>query len=292
MREFDYVRADTVDRAVTLLSQEGARPLAGGTDLIPQMREGRRTAATIVDLKHIPELVAITDLPDGGLSIGAAAKASVLARDPRVLRNYPAVASSSCLIGSLQVQNRASLGGNICNAAPSADGVPALLAHGAKALIAGPNGRREMPLEALFQGPGRTTLAAGEILVAILLPPNAPRSAAHYLRFTPRREMDIAVVGAGTWIHLDADDRVVAARIFLASVGPTPIRATTAEAALVGAIANSETLREAGRCAGEDAKPISDTRGSMEYRRTLSTVLTMRALGACCRALGTEVETP
>ncbi len=292
MQEFDFEHPTTVEEAVALMNHSGARALAGGTDLIPQVREGRRSPDRIVDLKKIAALTAISETSDGGLSIGAAVSAAAIARHPRVREAYPAIASSVGLIGSLQVQNRASLGGNICNAAPSADAVPAVLCHGATAVIAGPAGRRGIPLEDLFQGPGRTTLARGELLVSIDLPPPAPNSAAHYLRFTPRREMDIAVVGAGTWIQLADDQRIADARIFLASVGPTPIRAVSAEKALIGKPVDADVLLEASRAAATDARPISDTRGSAEYRRSLVATLTARALGACCRSLGLEVETP
>ncbi len=290
MKEFAYECPETIESAVALMRGGNARALAGGTDLIPQMREGRRSVDRIVDLKRIPELSAIIELPGGGLSIGAAARATAIARHERVAKDYPAVAASVRLIGSWQVQNRASLGGNTCNAAPSADAIPALICHRAQARIAGPNGVREMDLEKLFAGPGRTTLESGEILTAIILPPPEPRSAAHYLRFTPRREMDIAVAGSGAWIRLDADGAIAAARIALASVGPTPIRAETAEQKLIGGIPSHALLEEAGRLAASDARPISDTRGTAEYRRTLVSVLTARALAACCRSLGLEVD--
>ena len=205
LQEFVYERPETIDDAVVAMAAGDARALAGGTDLIPQLREGRRQAGRIVDLKRIPELTAIVARPDGGVSIGAAATASAVARHAGVAAAYPAVAQSARLIGGVQIQNRASLGGNICNAAPSADAVPALVCHEARALIAGRNGRREVAVETLFQGPGRTKLEPGEVLVSILLPPPQPRSAAKYLRFTPRREMDIAVAGAGVWISLDGD---------------------------------------------------------------------------------------
>ena len=292
MREFGFEQPMTVDDAVMLMNSVGARALAGGTDLVPQMREGRRSVDRVVDLKRISALTGISELPDGGLSIGAAASAASIAKHPRVSKDYPAIASSVRLIGSLQVQNRASLGGNICNAAPSADAIPAVLCYRARAVIAGPGGRREIAMEDLFQGPGRTTLAQGEILTAIDLPPPAPRSAAHYLRFTPRREMDIAIAGAGTWIRLGEDQRITEAQIYLASVGPTPVKASSAEQSLIGKMPSPDVLKEAGRRASEDARPISDTRGSADYRRSLVTTLTVRALGVCCRSLGLEVETP
>lgn len=292
MREFAYECPDSIEGAVRLMQEPEARPLAGGTDLIPQMREGRRTVGLVIDLKRVPDLTAIEELPDGGLSIGAAASATAIARHPRVCSDYPAIAHSVRLIGSIQVQSRASLGGNICNAAPSADGVPALICYRARARIAGPGGTREVDLESLFAGPGRTTLQAGEILTTVVLPSPHPRSAAHYLRFTPRREMDIAVAGSGTWISLDEQGRISDARIALASVGPTPLRAETAEKKLIGEAPGGALLEDAGRLAAADARPISDTRGSADYRRTLVSVLTARALAACCKSLGVEVEAP
>ena len=292
MQEFVYERPRTVEEAVAAMRGDDARALAGGTDLIPQLREGRRRAGRVVDLKYIAELTAISALPDGGIAIGAAATATVLSRHATIAANYAAISQSACLIGGVQVQNRASLGGNICNAAPSADAVPALVCHQARAVVAGPNGRREVAVEALFKGPGKTSLEPGEILVAILLPPAQPRSAAKYLRFTPRREMDIAIAGAGTWLRLDADGAIAEARIVLASVGPTPMRAPTAEQKLAGERPTRALLEEAGRLAAADARPISDTRGSADYRRSLVAVLTARALGDCCGQLGIGIETP
>jgi carbon-monoxide dehydrogenase medium subunit len=228
-------------------------------------------------------------LPDGSVSIGAAATATVVARNAAIAVGYPAVADSAQLIGGVQVQNRASLGGNICNAAPSADGVPALICHRAQALIAGSEGAREIPIEAIFAGPGRTALAPGELMVAIRLPPVAPRTAGAYLRFTPRREMDIAIAGAAGWLRLGADGIIAEARVALASVALMPIRAPTAEKKLLGQRPSGVLFEEAGRCAAQDARPISDTRGSAGYRRTLVAVLMARALADCGRRLGLEV---
>jgi CO/xanthine dehydrogenase FAD-binding subunit len=287
LQEFVYQRPETVADAIAALRAADARVLAGGTDLVPQLREGRRRAARIVDLKHIPELTAIALLPDGGVSIGAAATATSVARHA-ALASYPAIAESAQLIGGIQVQNRASLGGNICNAAPSADGVPALICHGANALIASADGTRTMPVEAMFAGPGRTTLATGELLLAIRLPPPAPRAAAAYLRFTPRREMDIAIAGAAAFLRLGTDGVIVEARVALASVAPTPIRAPAAERMLVGERPGEALFERAGQCAAQDARPISDTRASAAYRATLVAVLTARALAACSRRLGLE----
>jgi carbon-monoxide dehydrogenase medium subunit len=263
----------------------GARALAGGTDLIPQMREGRRQVPCIVDLKRVPELTGILALADGGVAIGAAATASRVACHPFVVANYPAVAQSARLIGSLQVQNRATLGGNICNAAPSADAVPALICHQARLRILGPNGPRDELLEAFLHGPGKTSLAPGEFVVSIGLPTVAPKSAAAYLRFTPRREMDIAIAGAAAWIRLDAEGGIAEARVVLASVGPTPLRATSAEQHLLGNRPDAALFEAAGKLAASDARPISDTRGSADYRRSLVAVLTQRVLAECRNAL-------
>jgi xanthine dehydrogenase FAD-binding subunit len=265
-----------------------ARALAGGTDLIPQLREGRRHVARIVDLKRIPELTTISVRHDGSVSIGAAASLSAVARHPAVVSIYPAIAQSARLVGSLQIQNRASLGGNICNGAPSADAVPALICLGARAVIASAQQRREVAVTELFLGPGRIAIEPGELLTEVLLPPPTPRSATAYLRFTPRREMDIAIAGAGTWIGLDTRGIVSAARIVLAAVGPTPLRAEQAEAVLIGERPTRALLAEAGKLAADAARPISDTRASADYRRTLVSVLTGRALADCIRQLPGE----
>jgi carbon-monoxide dehydrogenase medium subunit len=288
LQDFAYERPETIGEAIAAMRANDARALAGGTDLVPQLREGRRRAARIVDLKHISEMTAITVLPDGGVSIGAAATAAAVARHAAIA-GYPAVAESALLIGGVQVQNRASLGGNICNAAPSADGVPALICHGAQAIIVGPVGTREMAVEAIFAGPGRTILAADEIMVAIRLPPVVPGAVGAYRRFTPRREMDIAVAGAGAWLRLGEDGTIAEARLALASVAPTPIRVPTAERKLVGERPSGALFEEAGRLAAQDAHPISDMRGSAGYRKTLVAVLMARALADCGRRLGLEV---
>ena len=285
MKEFAYVRPATLGEVIAAMQADGARALAGGTDLVPQLREGRRQAGHIVDLKGIPAFTGISAASNGGLVIGASTSATRVARHPTIAADYPSVAQSARLIGSLQVQNRASLGGNICNAAPSADSVPALICHHATVRIAGPDGEREELLEAFIRGPGRTSLQPGELLLSIILPPPSPRSAAHYLRFTPRREMDIAIAGAAAWIRLDENRAIDDARIVLASVGPVPIRATSAEQALRGERPTPALFEAAGQRAAGDAQPISDTRSSADYRRSLVAVLTARALAACCANL-------
>lgn len=278
MKEIGYQRPTSLTDACAALAQPDARVLAGGTDLIVQLREGRRTAGTLVDLKYVRELTGVAETDDGGLGIGAAAAARQLAGDQRISDGYPALATALGMIGSTQIQNRATLGGNICNAAPSADAVPPLMAYGARCRIIGESGERTMAIEEIFAAPGKTNLKAGELLVAIELPPPAPRSGAHYVRFTPRREMDIAVVGVAAWLALGDDGRIADARVALAAVAPTPTRAAGAEAALQGQMPNETTFEAAANAAAAGATPISDTRGSAEFRKALLRTLTKRAL--------------
>lgn len=288
MKEFAFSAPSTLAEAVTLVAG-GAQPLAGGTDLIVQMREGRRAVGHVADLKRVPELTAIDATPDGGVRIGAAVSVTAMAAHPALLP-YPALVESGRMIGSWQVQNRASVGGNVCNAAPSADAVPALICLGGRALIVSASGARETPIETLFERPGRTRLAPGELLQAIVLPPVAARSAAKYLRFTPRREMDIAVAGAGAWLRLDENGAIAETRLALASVAPTPVRAPEAERRLVGEKPSAALFDAAGREAAQHVQPISDTRGSAAYRRELVRVLVRRALAGACAQLGIPVE--
>lgn len=285
MKPLAYECPTTIEEAVAALGRGDARALAGGTDLIVQIREGRKSVGRVVDLKRIPELTRITQQPDGGFRIGAAANFNAIAAHAALTAAYPSVPNSGRLVGSLQVQNRAGLGGNICNASPSADAVPVVISLDARAEIAGPKGRREEPVEALFAGPGRNTLAPDEILISILLPPVKPRSASCYLRFTPRREMDIAIAGAGVAIALSANGTIEDARITLAAVAPVPLRSPMAEKALKGEKPSPALFTNAGRIAAREAKPIGDTRGSADYRRELVAVLTQRALMACAHDL-------
>jgi CO/xanthine dehydrogenase FAD-binding subunit len=277
-----------VSEAVALLARGDARALAGGTDLIVQLREGRRAVRQVVDLKRIPELIEIVREADGGWRIGAALSVGKLGRDAAFAKEHHALLESARLIGSLQIQNRASLGGNVCNAAPSADAVPLLICLGAQAEIAGAKGRRAVPVAQIATGPGRASLAPDEILVAIRLPAQKGRWAAKYLRFTPRREMDIAIAGAGVWLQLDSAGTITNAKITLASVAPIPLIATAAQTLLIGARPSSKLYSEVGATAAREAQPISDTRGSAEYRRNLVAVLTRRALDACAAELGTQ----
>jgi xanthine dehydrogenase FAD-binding subunit len=292
LKPLAYECPTTIEEAVAALGRGDARALAGGTDLIVQIREGRKSVDRVVDLKRIPELTAVAKLPDGGFRIGAAANFNKIAAHAELAAAHPSVPASGRLVGSLQVQNRAGLGGNICNASPSADAVPVVICLDARTEIAGPKGRREEAVETLFAGPGLTTLAPDEMLVSILLPPAKPKSASCYLRFTPRREMDIAIAGVGAWIALGADGTVDDARITLAAVAPVPLRAAMAEKALKGERPSQALFADATRIAAREARPIGDTRGSAEYRRELVAVLTQRALMACAHDLKLGITSP
>jgi len=267
-----------VGEAVGLLTAHpGARLLAGGTDLLVQLRAGRKETDLVVDLKRIPELNALEYDPARGLTIGAAVPCYRIYRDPTVARAYPALVELASLIGGTQIQGRASLGGNLCNAAPSADSVPLLIALGATCRISGPRGAREIAVEDFCTAPGRNVLQPGELLVALHLPPPAPQSGARYLRFIPRNEMDIAVAGAGVEVVLD-NGKFRSARIALASVAPTPLFVREAGDALAGQPVNDTTIARAADIARASAAPITDMRGTSDYRRHLCGVLTRRAL--------------
>ncbi len=287
MQELAYERPATVADAVALMARDGARALAGGSDLIPQLREGRRSASIVVDLKHIPELNEIRCEADGGWRIGAAVSIAKLGAHPEFAREHAALLASGRLIGSLQIQARATLGGNLCNAAPSADAVPLLIALGAIVEIMSADGvLSRTGAVSIATGPGRTSLVPGDLVTGLLLPALEPHTAACYLRFTPRREMDIAVAGSGVVLKLDDKGVIANADIFLASVAPKPMRAANAQALLIGQKPSTVLFAAAGIAASAECRPISDTRGSAGYRRELVAVLTRRALADCTRQLG------
>lgn len=292
MQTLEYTAPKTLKDAVTLLAQKGdaARPLAGGTDVLVQLRVGRRPQVnTLVDLKNIPELTRLSYDPREGLYLGAAVQCCAVYEDATVRRMYPGLIDAAELIGSVQIQGRASVGGNVCNAAPSGDTIPVLIALGATCSVAGPNGTRSVPMEQFCTAPGRTVLQNGEILVAVRIPPPAPNSGAAYLRFIPRNEMDIAVAGVGASVVLDnAKQRITSARVALASVAPTPLFVPAAGQALAGkAVTDEAAIQAAAAAAVAAARPITDMRGTIEFRRQLVGVLTRRTLNiAIQRARG------
>ncbi|MDI9548953.1 MAG: xanthine dehydrogenase family protein subunit M [Chloroflexota bacterium] len=283
MQAFDYVRPTTVDEAVSILARHGdqARVLSGGTDLIVALRESRRQVQVVVDIKALSETAELAYSPQAGLRLGAAVPCYRIYGDSAVAAAYPGLIDAARLIGGIQIQGRASIGGNICNASPAADSAPALIVHAATCVIAGPHGRREVAVEDFFAGPGRTVLQPGEFLVSIRLPAPEPGFGAAYLRFTPRNEMDIAVVGAGASVVLDETRRTIrSARIALGAVAPTPLLVAAAGNALAGLPADDAAVEQAAALAEEAARPITDMRGTAEFRKHLSAVLTRRTLRA------------
>jgi carbon-monoxide dehydrogenase medium subunit len=293
MTTFDYVAPTNIDEAVSLLaSQNGnARALSGGTDLIVQMREGRRTAGLVVDIKNIPGLSQITT-DENGLRIGAAASCYAICANPIVQERYPGLVDGIHLIGGVQIQNRASVGGNLCNASPAADSIPALIVHNAVCHIVGQGGERTLPVEEFCIAPGKNALQTGELLAFIEVPVPQKNFGAGYLRFIPRNEMDIAVVGAGASVVLNDDKtHFISARIALGAVAPTPLLASDAGAFLAGKDLTGANIKEAARMAQAMAKPITDLRGTAEHRKHLCAVLVERTLNiAIERAGGQHVQ--
>ena len=271
-----YAAPTTVDEAVGLLAGDAdARVFAGATDLIPQIRGGRPEPSILVDLKRIDRLVRVSE-SGGTWTVGAAAPTSKLTHDADFTGAFPGLSEASGLIGSDQIQNRASWGGNLCNGSPAADSVPSLVANGARAVITGSNGERTVPVEEVVTGPGRTSLATDELVVelALDLPPTHTSDA--YLRLIPRTEMDIAVVGAAVRVTMDGDT-CTAASVVLGAVAPTVVRVPDAEAALVGSTLDDATLIAVADAAAAACNPIDDKRGTVEYRRRVAGVLAKRA---------------
>jgi CO/xanthine dehydrogenase FAD-binding subunit len=281
MKWFDYARPYSIGEAVQLLSGAGekARVLAGGTDLLVQLRADRKQADLVVDVKRVREMNEINYNPEKGLALGAAVPCYQIYGNSSLREKYPALADVASIIGGTQIQGRASIGGNLCNAAPSADSVPLLIALRARCRIAGVAGEREVPVEEFCTAPGRTILKPGELLVSLLFPSPARGEGACYVRFIPRNEMDIAVAGAGVGVVID-DGVIRSARVALASVAPTPLFVREAGESLAGSAAGSEAIERAAEIAQQAAKPITDMRGTADYRRHLCAVLVRRALHA------------
>ncbi len=284
MQDVKYAKASSVDEAIDLLAKGGvtARVLAGGTDIIVQARERRREVNLFVDIKPINETQELKYDPDGGLTIGAATPCYRIYNDETVKSLYPALVEACSVIGGVAIQGRASLGGNLCNSGPAADSVPAMIACSGVANIAGPNGRRSVPIEEFNTGPGRNVLQSGEFVVSLHFPSPAPRSGAAWQRFIPRNEMDIAVVNAGSYVRLDGDT-VSAVRVAIGAVGPTVLMVPGAADAMVGKPVSDATIAAAAQAAKDTARPIEDMRGTIKQRKHLTAVLVERTLREAVR---------
>ena len=291
MKDFQYLAPRKLDEAAALMAEhaDSAQLLAGGTDLLIFMRNGRKSPDVIIDAKKIPELTRL-DLNPDSLTIGAAVSCRTIWEDPEITGRFPALADAATLIGGIQIQGRATFGGNLCNAAPSADTVPPVIVYGATAHIVSARGERHAPVEEICTGPGTTSLAADEILVSLTIPTPPANSGAAFLRFIPRNEMDIAVANAAARVDLDeAGGTFKSARIAIGAVAPTPLFVEAAGAALGGKPVNDDAIVAAAQIARDAATPINDMRGTIEHRKQLVEVLTARALRrACDRARGEE----
>jgi carbon-monoxide dehydrogenase medium subunit len=273
-----YERPTTLQAASQLLAKEkgSAYVLAGGTDLLVRLRTGFIEPDLIVDIKRIASTRQIAKTATG-FKIGAAVTGAELGENAALKKAWPGVVEAANLIGSKQVQGRATMTGNLCNASPAADSVPALVAAGAKVAIVGPKGKRTIPVEQVPVGPGKTSLKKGEIIESVLLPARPPKSGDAYLRFIPRTEMDIAVVGAGVCLTLDAGGTCTAARLSLGAVAARPLLVAPGAAALVGSKVDKAALEKLAAAASAACKPIDDKRGTIEYRIKVAGVLARRA---------------
>ena len=273
-----YIRPLSIEDAVGELAKAigPAAILAGGSDLLVRMKGGFIEPDLIVDIKAIDGLSAITETAEG-FSIGAAVPCAVLGESAALKKAWPGVVEAAKLIGSKQVQGRCTISGNLCNASPAADSVPALVAAGARASVVGPAGRRTIPVQSVPTGPGKTSLAQGEIIEAILLDRRAPGSGDAYLRFIPRTEMDIAVVSAGVNLTLDGDGVIKAARVALGAVAATVLLVEEAAEALIGRKLDEAALERLAKVCSGACRPIDDKRGTIEFRRKVAGVLARRA---------------
>ncbi len=291
LNNFDYAAPTSIAEATQLLANGGQRVriLAGGTDILVQLREGQREADLVLDVKRIPELMELKFAADSGLHLGASVPCYRIYENEQIRAAYPALTDAARIVGGWQIQSRASVGGNLCNSSPAADTIPPLIALNAVCHISRKDGRRSVPVEKFCTAPGRNVLERGEMLVALTLPPPAARSSSAYQRFIPRNEMDIAVAGAASWVQLDeSGESIQRARIALAAIAPRPVVAADASAWLSGKPATEATFTEAGELAKKVASPINDMRGTAEYRRHLVAVLTKRTLS---KAVGRARET-
>jgi aerobic carbon-monoxide dehydrogenase medium subunit len=274
----EYIAPETTKAAVSLLAKAKGSTyvLAGGSDLLVRMKGGFIEPDLIVDIKRIKSMREVKKTATG-FSIGAAVPCAALTENKALVKAWPGVVEAAGLIGSKQVQGRCTISGNLCNAGPAADSVPAMVAAGAKAVIQGPKGKRVVPVEQIPVGPGKNSLAKGELVEAILLPARKPRSGDAYLRFIPRSEMDIAVVSAGVNLTLDSKGVVTDARVSLGAVAPTVLLVAAAAKAIIGTKLDEAALEKLGAAASAACRPIDDKRGTIEFRTKVAAVLAKRA---------------
>jgi carbon-monoxide dehydrogenase medium subunit len=288
MKSFEYRKVSSLEEAFRLLQEygEGAKMLAGGTDLFIKMRNMAFQPEILIDLKGIPGMDQVSYDPSVGLRIGALASIHLLETSPLLREKFGVIAQAAASLGSYQIRCRATLGGNICNASPAADMIPGLITLGAKAKIVNLSGERFLPLEEVFPGPGRTNFQPGEILTEVQVPALKEPTGCHYTKHSIRNAMDLAVVGvAVTLSSASPKDRFEKVRIALGAVGPVPMRALAAEGALRGQRMDEELISRAAFLASEEAQPVSDIRASAEYRREMVRVITQRALRKAWRQL-------
>lgn len=291
--KFEYRKPGSLSETLRLLKNEGAhiKVMAGGTDLILQIKQGQISPSLVLDVKNVPELNRLEWNEAGGLHIGAAVPLSKLLASAIVSERFNILAQACSVIGSMQIRNLGTVGGNICNAAPSADSAPALLCLGARAIVASNTGTRKVNLDDFFVAPGKTIMGSNELLIEIEVPTPPPHSAGCYMRHTTREEMDIAVAGVASFLTLSPrSKKPKEVRIALGAVAPTPLRVHGAEAMLIGKAVTQRIIEEVAEKAAEEANPISDIRASAEYRRELVKVLTRRTLRKSCEMLGIEIQ--
>jgi aerobic carbon-monoxide dehydrogenase medium subunit len=280
MNRFEYMEARTLPEAITALGQnEGTRIVAGATDFLVRWRQGLWKPRSVLSIQHIPGLDRVNYIPATGLSLGSLVSIRTLELHPLIQQYYPALSQAAATFAGVQIRNLATVGGNICNASPSGDTLPALIACGAECRFIGPEGERLVPLESVFLGPGRTALRPAEILIELHLPPPLPHTGALYIKHSPRSAMDISTVGVASVVTLAGQDGVCReVRITLGAVAPTVIRAKSAEALLCGQRLEAGLIQQAARAATEDARPIDDIRGTARHRRAIVEALTGRTL--------------
>jgi aerobic carbon-monoxide dehydrogenase medium subunit len=280
MNRFEYLEARTVPEAISLAGQyEGTRLVAGATDVLVRWRQGVWQPRYVLNIKRIPGLDGVSYSPETGLSLGTLVTVRTLERHPLIRQHYPALTQAATTFAGVQIRHLATVGGNVCNASPSGDTLPALLAYGTECRLVGPAGERLVPLESFFLGPGRTALQPAEMLVELRLPPAPPHTGALYITHSPRSAMDISTVGVAAVVSLDGQEGVCRdVRIALGAVAPTVVRARSAEALLRGQRLEAERMQQAARAAMEEARPIDDIRGTAHHRRAIVESLTRRTL--------------